>query len=172
VQAVYFQGEGVSGDNQSRRECPQNSTTYSLQVERADGSTDTRTIQINVSDSDASYVTTTLRREVKIDLDNAAQPSEQDSDFFWYFDGDQPIFEKADAAESDLKLTVLQPGDIDDFQGLSQDTCRGYLEQQDQPRINISLDLMVCFSTDQNRTGKLRFTGGNPEELMMQWHLW
>lgn len=172
VQAVYFQGKAVTGENQSRRECPQDSTTYSLRVVRADGSTDTRNIQINVSDDDTSYVTTTVPREDKIDFDNGAQPSERDNDFFWYFEGDQPIFEKTDAAENDIKLAALQPGDIDDFQGLNKDTCRGYLEQQDKPSITISLDLIVCFSTDQDRIGKLRFTGGNSEELIMQWHLW
>lgn len=171
VQAVYFQGKGVTGEDQSR-ECPNDSTIYSLRVERADGSTETRTIQINVSSSDAGYETSTVRRETKIDFDNGAQPSGQDNDFFWFFEGDQPIFEKADTAEKDLKLAVLEKGNLEAFQGLSQDTCRATLEQQDQPRINIALDLMVCFSTDQERIGKLRFTGGNPEELIMQWHLW
>ncbi|GIK41730.1 MAG: hypothetical protein BroJett011_55630 [Chloroflexota bacterium] len=173
VQAVYFQGKGVSGDNQSRRECPQESTTYSLQVERADGSTETRDIQINVrDDDDDSYVTTTVRREYKIDFDNGAQPAEQDSDFFWYFDGDRPVFEKADADENDIRLVPLQPGDLDDFQDLDEDACRAALEQQDQLNVTIALDLIACFSTDQNRIGKLRFTGGSQEELIMQWHLW
>lgn len=173
VQAVYFQGKGVSGDNQSRRECPQESTTYSLRVERADGSTEARDIQINVrDDDDNSYVTTTVRREDKIDFDNGAQPSEEDGDFFWYFDGDRPVFEKADADENDIKLVALQTGDLDDFQDLDEDTCRAALEQQNQLNVTIALDLMACFATDQNRIGKLRFTGGSREELIMQWHLW
>ncbi|MCL4300379.1 MAG: SH3 domain-containing protein [Anaerolineae bacterium] len=173
VQAVYFQGKGVSGDNQSRRECPQESTTYSLRVERADGSTETRDIQINVRDDDNdSYVTTTVRREDKIDFDNGAQPSEENGDFLWYFDGDRPVFEKADADENDIKLVPLQPGDLDDFQNLDEDTCRAALDQQNQLNLTIALDLMVCFATDQERIGKLRFTGGSQEELIMQWHLW
>jgi hypothetical protein len=172
VQAVYFQGKGVAGENQSRRECPQESTAYTLRVERADGSTETRDIQINVSDDDASYVTTTVPRETRIDLDNGAQPSEEDGDFFWYFDGDRPVFEKADADENDLKLVPLQPGDLEDFQALNEDTCRSALEQQNQLNVTIALDLMACFATDQNRVGKLRFTGGSQEELIMQWHLW
>ncbi len=172
VKAVFFQEKGVEGENQSRRECPNDTTTYTLRVVRADDSTDTRTFQINVRDDDASYVTTTVRREAKIDFDNGVLPSEQGNDFFWYFDGDQPIFEKTDAAESDLKLAALQPGDSEDFQGLNEDTCRWYLEQQNKPSINISLNLIACFSTDQDRTGKLRFTGGNAEELIMEWHLW
>jgi hypothetical protein len=139
---------------------------------RADGSTDTRTIQIKVNDNDASYVTTTVAREAKIDFDNGAQSSAQDNDFLWYFEGDQPIFEKADVEANDLKLAAFQKGNIDDFKALSEDTCRGTLEQHDQPSITIALDLIVCFSTDQERIGKLRFTGGNPEELIMQWHLW
>jgi hypothetical protein len=172
VQAVYFQGKGVSGDNQSRRECPQDSTIYSLRVERADGSDDTRSIQIKVSSNDTSYNTTTVPREDKIDFDNGAQPSAKDNDFFWYFNGDQPIFEKVDAQESDIKLAAFQQGNIDDLNGLSKDSCRGYLEQQDRPRVNISLNLIVCFSTDKERIGKLRFTGGSSEELVIQWHLW
>jgi hypothetical protein len=172
VEAVYFQGEGVSGENQSRRECPQESTTYTLRVERADGSTESREIRINVGDDDDSYVTTTVRRDDKVDFDNGAQPSEEGSDFFWYFDGDQPIFEKADLEENDLKLAAVQPGDLEDFQALNEDTCRASLEQQNQPRVNIALDLIVCFSTDLERIGKLRFTGGSREELIMQWHLW
>lgn len=171
VQAVYFQGKGVPGDNQSRRECPPKSTTYSLRVDRADGTTETQDIQINVSDPNASYVTTTARREAKIDFDNGAQSSEQDNEFFWYFDGDRPVFEKADD-DNDLKLAALQPGSLDEFQSLNQDTCRSVLEQQDQFNITISLNLMVCFSTGEERMGKLRFTGGNRDELIMQWHLW
>lgn len=172
VKAVFFQGEGVSGDNQSRRECPEDSTTYSLQVEYMNGSTEARDIQINVNDNDADYVTTTVSREDKIDFDNGAQTSEQGNDFFWYFEGDQPIFEKADTAEKDIKLAALHQGDEDDFKGLSEETCRSTLAQQDQPRLTIALNLIVCFSTDQERVGKLRFTGGDREELMMQWHLW
>jgi hypothetical protein len=171
VKAIYFQDKGVTGEGQSR-ECPNDSTTYNLRVVRADGSTDTRTIQIKVNDNDASYVTTTVAREAKIDFDNGAQSSAQDNDFLWYFEGDQPIFEKADVEANDLKLAAFQKGNIDDFKALSEDTCRGTLEQHDQPSITIALDLIVCFSTDQERIGKLRFTGGNPEELIMQWHLW
>ncbi len=171
VQEVFFQGKGVAGDNQSRRECPPDSTTYTLQVRRADGSTDTRTIQINVGGDDDSYVTTTVSRETKIDFDNGAQTSAQDNDFFWYFKGDQPLFEKADD-DNDLKLAVLQAGDLAAFQGLSRDTCRDTLQQQGQPNLTIALDLIACFSTGEERIGKLRFTGGSREELMIQWHLW
>jgi hypothetical protein len=172
VLAVYFQGKGVSGDNQSRRECPQSNTLYTLRVERAGGAIETRDIQINVRDNDPGYVTTTVRREANIDFDNGAQSSAQDNDFFWYFEGDRPVFAKVDIDEQDLNLAALQPGDLADFQSLDQDTCRDTLAQQIQPNITIALDLMACFSTDQNRIGKLRFTGGNPEELIMQWYVW
>lgn len=171
VQAVFFQGQGVSGDNQSRRECPPESTTYTLQVTRADGSTDTRTIQINVGSNDDSYVTTTVPREIKIDFDNGAQTSAQDNDFTWYFEGDQPLFVKADD-DNDLKLAVLQTGDLAAFQDVDQDTCRTALQQQAQPQVTIALDLIACFSTGEERIGKVRFTGGSREELMIQWHLW
>lgn len=170
VQEVFFQGQGVSGDNQSRRECPPESTTYTLQVKRADGSTDTRTIQINVGDDDDTYLTTTVPHEAKIDFDNGAQSSPQDNDFTWFFEGDQPLFEKADD-DNDLNLAALPPGDLADFQDVDQVTCSTAL-QQPQPRVTIALDLIVCFSTGEERIGKIRFTGGSREELIIQWHLW
>ena len=171
VKAIYFQGEGVPGENQNRQECPPDTATYTLQVELTDGSTETRDIQINVSGEAEDYITTTVPRENKIDFDNGAQTSKRDNDFIWYFEGDQPIFAKADD-DNDLRLVAIEQGSRDDFLALNQDTCRSILEQQDQPQITIALDLMVCFSTGEERIGKLRFTGGSREEVVMQWHLW
>ncbi|MBI1880540.1 MAG: SH3 domain-containing protein, partial [Chloroflexi bacterium] len=172
VQAVYFQGKGVSGDNQSRRECPNDTTTYTLRIERTDGSEDTRSIQINVSADVASYNTSVLPREVKMDFDTGVQNLERDNEFFWRFDGDRPVFAKVDVDEPDIKLVALESGDIDSFNGLSQDTCRWNLDRADEDEITISRDLIVCFATDQNRIGKLRFKDGNSEEVVIEWYVW
>lgn len=172
VRAVYFQGEGVAGENQSRRECPGNDKTYSLQVERMDGTVDTRYIGIDVRGDGTGFNTTTTRRDAKIDFDNNAQSSSRDNEFRWNFRGDRPVFEKVDDDDDDIRLVALERVDTDEFDRLSQDTCRWYLEREDRRRITIERDLMVCFSTDKDRTGKLRFTGGNPEELVIQWYVW
>ncbi|MCL4298271.1 MAG: SH3 domain-containing protein [Anaerolineae bacterium] len=172
VRAVYFQGEGVIGENQNRRECPSNDKTYSLRVERADGTVDTRYIGIDVRGDGTGFNTTTIHREAKIDFDNSAQQSGRDNEFRWTFRGDRPVFEKVDDDDDDIRLVALERDDVDEFDRLSEDTCRWYLEREDKRRITIEPDLIVCFSTDKDRTGKLRFTGGNPEELVMQWHVW
>ncbi|NJO00224.1 MAG: hypothetical protein HC875_41955 [Anaerolineales bacterium] len=81
-------------------------------------------------------------------------------------------FEKVDDDDDDIKLVPLETGSADEFNRLSKDTCRWYLERQNKRRITINRDLIVCFATDKDRTGKLRFTGGNADELIMQWHVW
>jgi hypothetical protein len=172
VRAVYFQGEGVVGENQSRRECPSNDRTYSLRVERMDGTVDTRYIGIDVRGDGTGFNTATVRREAKIDFDNGARSSDRDNEFLWNFRGDRPVFEKVDDDDEDITLVALERGDTDEFDRLGEDTCRWYLNRQDKRRITIERDLMVCFATDKDRTGKLRFTGGNPEELIIQWHVW
>lgn len=172
VRAVYFQGEGVAGENQSRRECPSNDRTYSLRVERMNGTVDTRYIGIDVRSDGTGFNTTTIRRDAKIDFDNGAQQSSRDNEFRWTFRGDHPVFEKVDDDDDDIRLVALERDDTDEFDRLSEDTCRWYLERENKRRITIEPDLMVCFSTDKDRTGKLRFTGGNPDELVMQWHVW
>lgn len=172
VRAVYFQGDGVGGENQTRRECPRDDKTYSLRIERTDGSNDTRYIKIEVTGDGTGFNTSTIPRGTKIDFDNGAQPSKRDNEFRWHFDGDRPVFEKVDDDDDDIKLVPLETGSADEFNRLSKDTCRWYLERQDKRRITINRDLIVCFATDKNRTGKLRFTGGNADELIMQWHVW
>lgn len=47
VRAVYFQGQGVSGES-SREVCPTVTTTYVLRVERLDGGIEERTITANI----------------------------------------------------------------------------------------------------------------------------
>jgi hypothetical protein len=172
VLAVYFQGEGVAGENQTRQECPRDDKTYSLRIERTDGSVDTRYIEIEVDGDGTGFNTSTIRREAKIDFDNGAQSSDRDNEFRWRFEGYRPVFEKVDDDDDDVRLVVLETGSSDEFNRMSEDTCRWYLERENKRRITIYPNLIVCFATDKDRTGKLRFTGGNLEELIMQWHVW
>jgi hypothetical protein len=171
VKAVYFEGEGVAGEGQSSPECPEEDRTYELQVEHLDGSVETRQIQIDIKQGGTGYNTSTIPREAQIDFDEDAQQSEQGNEFGWTFQGDEPIFGKVNDNET-IRLISLEAGDTDTFNSLGKDTCRERLDREDRQKITISLDLMACFITDQNRVGKLRFTGGNQDELIMQWYVW
>jgi hypothetical protein len=172
VRAVYFQGQGVAGENQSRRECPRDDETYHLRIERTDGSTDNKYIQIKVSGDGSGFDTITVPRDTKMDFDNGGRKSSRDNEFRWNFEGNRPIFERIDDGDKDVGLVALEVGDSEEFDELSRDTCRWYLDRDDDRKITIYLNLIVCFSTDKNKVGKLRFTGGNPDELVIQWHMW
>jgi hypothetical protein len=132
---------------------------------------ETRQIQIDVKKGGTGYNTSTIPREVKIDFDEDAQQSDQGNEFGWTFQGDEPIFGKV-SDDEDIRLISLESGDTDEFNQLDRDTCRERLDREDRQKITISLDLMACFITDQNRVGKLHFTGGNRDELILQWYVW
>lgn len=171
VKAVYFEGKGVAGEGQSSQECPKGDKTYQLRVEHMDGSVETREVRIEVREGGTGYNTSTIPREAKIDFDEDARQSDQGNEFGWTFQGDEPVFGKVDDDE-DIRLISLESGDTDEFNRLDKETCRERLDREDRQKITISLNLMACFATDQNRVGKLRFTGGNRDELMLQWYVW
>ncbi len=171
VTAVYFEGKGVAGEDQSSQECPKGDKTYQLRVEHLDGSVETREVRIEVREGGTGYNTSTIPREAKIDFDEDAQQSDQGNEFGWTFQGDEPVFGKVDDDE-DIRLISLESGDTDEFNRLDKDTCRERLDREDRQKITISFNLTACFATDQNRVGKLHFTGGNRDELVLQWYVW
>lgn len=172
VRAVYFQDKGVAGENQSRQECPRDDQTFHLRVERTDGTVKDKYIQISVRGDGTGFDTITVQREAKMDFDNGGRESKRDNEFRWKFDGDRPVFEKVDDDDDDVRLVPLESGNNEEFDELSRDTCRWYLDRDDDRRITINFNLLVCFTTDKDRVGKLRFTGGNREEAIIQWHVW
>lgn len=172
VRAVYFEDKGVAGENQSRQECPRDDKTFHLRIERTDGAVKDKYIQIDVRDSGTGFDTITVAHDTKMDFDNGGQKSSRDNEFRWKFEGDRPVFEKVDNDDDDVRLVPLEIGNNEEFNELSKDTCRWYLNRDNKRKITINLNLIVCFSTDKDRTGKLRFTGGNRNEAIIQWHVW
>jgi hypothetical protein len=56
VQSVYYEGQGVSGINQTRLECPTSSTVYNLLVNTRDGQQINRQIYVEVSTPPPGWV--------------------------------------------------------------------------------------------------------------------
>lgn len=69
VQAVYYNGQGVSGDNQTRQECPRQTTNYTLRVVKLDGTEETRTIQIQASGGSTARNTLAIFDGQQVDFD-------------------------------------------------------------------------------------------------------
>jgi hypothetical protein len=62
VQAVYFEGEGVTGQG-SRQVCPTTSTTYALRIVKLDGGEETHTVRVNVREAEEPAPTETDQPE-------------------------------------------------------------------------------------------------------------
>ncbi len=171
VQAVYFEGEGVPGENQSRRECPDKSKTYALRVTNVDQTVDTRYISIEVKDTGTGHDTTEVRREAGIDFDNDARDTGDGNDFRWYWNGDRPVFEKWND-NSNLRLVRVEDGGSNELDRLDQDTCRWYLDRYDQRAVTVSNRNILCFVTNEQNVGKFRVESINRDTMIMQWYLW
>ena len=87
VQAVYYNGQGVSGDNQTRQECPRQTTNYTLRVVKLDGSEETRTIQVQVSGASTGHDTLVMFDGQQVDFDRDGRVSGSEDDFGWFWNG-------------------------------------------------------------------------------------
>jgi hypothetical protein len=171
VREVWFDGDGVPGENQSRQECPDKSKTYALRVKKVDQTVDTRYINIEVRESGTGYETVQVRRDTGIDFDNGARDTGGGNDFLWYLDGDRPIFEKWNN-DSNLRLVRVADGGSDELDELSKDICRWYLDRYDQRSVAVSKRTILCFVTNEGKVGKLRVKDGDRDSLTIEWHRW
>lgn len=171
VREVWFDGDGVPGENQSRQECPDRSKTYALRVKKVDQTVDTRYISIEIGENGTGYDTVQVRRDTGIDFDNEAKDTGGGNDFLWYLDGDRPIFEKWNNNNT-LRLVRVEDGSSDDLDQLRKDTCRWYLDRYDQRSVAIARRSILCFVTNENEIGKLRVKDGDRDSLTIEWHRW
>jgi hypothetical protein len=171
VREVWFERDGVPGENQSRQECPDKSKTYALRVKKVDQTVDTRYINIEVRDAGTGYETVDVRREAGIDIDNGARDTGGGNDFRWYLDGDRPIFEKWNS-NSNLRLVRVEDGGSDELDRLDKDTCQWYLDRYDQRAVAVSPRSILCFATNEGKIGKFRLKDGDRDRLTIQWHRW
>lgn len=174
VQAVYYNGEDVSGDNQTRQECPGQTTNYTLRVVKLDGTEESRTIQIQVFGGSTGYDTLAMFDGQQVDFDRDGRVSDSEDDFVWFWGGgEQGSFAKS-RNNGDLKLAPLRQGGTDDLNGLPQETCIDHLSRNDNQQITLVEGSIVCFRTDDENYGKfrvndIRSTNGR---LELQWYVW
>jgi hypothetical protein len=174
VQAVYYNGQGVSGDNQARQECPRQTSNYTLRVVKLDGAEETRTIQIQVSGASTAHDTLAMFDRQQVDFDRDGRVSDGEDDFAWFWGGGEQGSLAKTRNDGDLKLAPLRQGSTDDVSRLTRDICTDHLSRNDNQQITVGEGTIVCFRTDDGNYGKfrvqdIRSTNGR---LELEWYVW
>lgn len=175
VMAVFYNGQGVPGENQSRIECPRQTTTYTLRVIKLDNSEEFRSIQILVEGGGTGHKNLDMDDGEMVDFDRDGRVSRDEDDFIWHWQGGElGIIRKADDDDDDLRLAGLRQGDTDDLERLPRSDCEQHLDRFDNDQVFVVEDTMVYFRSDEGRCGKFRVgdirrTDGR---LELEWFLW
>ena len=176
VRAVYFNGQGVGGENQSQQECPTSDTTYTLRVEETNGNVLYRDIRIYVDGSGGGGTgnrSDTMRENDGIDFDNDGKDTGSGNDFLWYWTGSKQRFERWDQFNPNIILAkVYDRGSEGDLNGISLDTCTARLGQEQRSEITLKETLIICFRTNEGRIGKMRVRDMDNREIRVQWYVW
>jgi hypothetical protein len=174
VHSVYYNGEGVSGINQTRLECPSQDTVYNLVVNTRDGQQINRQIYVDVTGSSYDYGTLEMESGKLVDFDEGGDVSDNEDDFIWVWSGGESGRVLKVDDDDDLRLArVAEDDSFGRFESLSLDECRDRLDDDDD-EISIKEDSIVCVRTDNGDYGKfwvddIRSSNG---ELNVNWYLW
>jgi len=175
VRSVYYNGQGVSGINQSRLECPSRDTVYNLVVNIWDGQQINRQIYVDVTGSSYDYGSLEMESGKLVDFDEGGDVSDNEDDFIWVWSGGEGGRVLKVDDDDDLRLTrVAEDDSFDRFESLSLDECQDRLDDDDNDEISITEDSIACVRTDSGDYGKfwvddIRSSNG---ELNVNWYLW
>lgn len=172
VKEVYYQGQGVAGQDR-RTECPTQTTTFTLRVVKQDNSEEQKQITVEVTNPLASSGSVSLNLGGSIDFDNGAVPG---NDFIWQENGEFRWFEALSGA-------ALAPQGIrSSLDGLSLDTCKAadyndftYLDGSDviiNPANELTDGRTACYKTTDGRFGKMRFPQYSTGAIIVEWQTW
>jgi hypothetical protein len=167
VKEVYYNGRGVPGENQGRRECPGLTEYFDLRVIKDDGSVETQTIRIEVEGG--SFDTVEIELGEGVDFDDDGDVSRDGDDFKWVKDDDDREFKKWDD-DDDLILVPVGPVGLEEIRREDCEWAVRHLDDQDS--IDPFVGLAACFRTDERRIGKLRFKDVDDDEVKLEWGLW
>jgi hypothetical protein len=165
---VYFQGQGVAGEDQARRECPFDTQTYELRVVNRDGTVESKRILIEVEGG--GYRTVEMDEGDSVDFDKEGRVTDDDGDDFeWVETSGEWRFRKWDD-DDDLELVPVGP--IDNLGDVRQEDCDWALDNlDDDDYIKPFPGLAACIRTDEGRMGKIRFQD-DEGEIDIEWTLW
>jgi hypothetical protein len=174
VREVYYNGQPVSGIQQSQVECPGESTTYDLLVITRNNLQILRQARVDVSGRLPDRGDVTMRAGQRVDFDDDGRVSDNGDDFRWLWSGgERGIIAKVDD-DRDLLLAVLGRGGSDSFEDVSEDDCQELLDDEDSDQVDVSEESIICIRTDAGDYGKLwvddvRRADGR---LELEWRVW
>lgn len=171
VYAVYFQGEGVAGTDQTRTVCPGTSTVYRLQITKYDQTQEEHLLEVKVQVSDTPHQTFQVKTNQSLNFDRADKVTTTGDDFKWSTQNNQIFFEKWDD-DQDLKLAWFSNGNLFAWDALDEETCRTHLNRRDSDRIALFAGDIVCIRSDDGNLGKLRFDEVQNDHLLIQSYVW
>lgn len=179
VKEIYLQDRPIVGSG-NVEDCPRETTTYELRVVKADDTEETEEITVIVTDDDIhSAGTMTIRPNNLVDLDdedgdNDARDNE--ADFEWFIEDETRHFQ----VWNDAQMTPM--GDADSLNELSWRDCSRasygeytYIDASNEapdPTNTLINGRIICYITNEGRTGKLRFPTYSTDRLTIEWVTW
>jgi hypothetical protein len=174
VKEVYYNNQPVSGIYQTRLECPGEDATYNLLVITRNNQQILRQIYVDVEGESFDRGDLEMKPNQIVDLDNEEISSQAD-DFRWaWTGGEEGRLIKIDG-DDDLRLALAaEEGSTDQFNGLSLEACREWLDDDDESEIKAEEGSIVCFRTDDDNYGKLYVTNidSRDGQLEADWYVW
>jgi hypothetical protein len=175
VKEVYFEGSGVGGAG-AVQDCPNETRTYRLRVIKLDNTEQTQEIQVQVVNPASVKSSGTLVVEPgdTVDIDDGDIPGD---DFVWEINGSSRRF----IALGGVSIAVM--GNFDSLDKVSRTDCLNagtygvyaYIDASNaapDPNNTLIDGRTICYRTNKNRIGKMRFPEYSSEDLDIQWITW
>ena len=174
VREIYIDGLPVAGTG-ALQDCPNENTTYRLRVIKLDGTEQTEEIQVEVTNpvSIKSSGLIEIEPNETIDIDDGDIPGD---DFIWSIDDDERRFE----IQEDVQIAVMN--NTNSLDELSRSDCLNanygvytFIDASNRapdPNNTLIAGRTICFRTNKNRIGKLRFPDYSADDLDIEWVTW
>ncbi len=172
VKAVYFGDEGVVGQD-SRTDCPKETTTYRLRVILKDDSEQVEERTVTVLNPISSTGKLSIDPNQTVDFDRGQSPGD---DFILKIDGSVRQF----AVLSGVQLAPMRV--VGSLKELALSECAAatfgvytFIDGSDSPpdpNNALVMGRSACYRTNEGRLGKLRFSDVSNGKLTVEWLTW
>jgi hypothetical protein len=174
VQTVHYNDQPVSGIQQTRIECPNESAIYNLLVVTRTNQPILKQVYVEVLGSSFDEGDLDMRTGETVDFDEDGRVSTDEDDFQWIWNsGEEGLVTKIDD-DDDLRLDVVEDEGSDSrFASLSQNECRAELDD-DEDTVEVEEGTIVCLRTDDGDYGKFRVDDIRRSDgrLELDWYVW
>jgi uncharacterized protein YraI len=174
VREIYLNGGPVAGQG-SIQACPEQTTAYRLRVIKLDGTEQIEEIQVEVVNPVSVKSSGALRMNPNdtLDIDDGDIPGD---DFIWRIDGNLRRFEVQNGAQ----IAIMN--NTNSIEELPRSACLNanysvytFIDASDSapdPNNTLIAGRTICFKTNKDRIGKMRFPEYSTDRLRLEWLTW